>query len=98
MPMPDAPDKELVVLQTEPGPARGLEVAPAHTLRPVTLQEVLLQFRVEIHNALSQACFFRADVYTLRAAVEAELREILPIDALPEYSTHVNGDDPVSVP
>jgi hypothetical protein len=84
MPSPDAPDKELVVLRTDPSPISGLQVAPAHTLMPATTQEVLLRFRVDLHNALEQALFFGASREDLYAAAEAELHDALA-------SLHPNG-------
>ncbi len=86
MPSPDAPGKELVVLRTDPSPISGLQVAQAHTLMPATAQEVLLRFRVDLHNALEQALFFGASREELYAAAEAELRDALA-------SPHPNGTE-----
>jgi hypothetical protein len=86
MPSPDAPGKELVVLRTDPSPISGLQVAPAHTLMPATAQEVLLRFRVDLHNALEQALFLGATHAELYAAAEAELHAALA-------ALHPNGTE-----
>jgi hypothetical protein len=83
---PDTPGKELVILRTDPSPISGHQVAPAHTLMPATAQEVLLRFRVDLHNALEQALFFGASREELYAAAEAELRDALA-------SLHPNGTE-----
>jgi hypothetical protein len=70
---PRRPGKELAVLRTDPSPISGLQVAPAHTLMPATVQEVLLRFRLDLHNALEQAMFLGATHAELYAAAEAEL-------------------------
>ncbi len=44
---------------------------------PATAQEVLLRFRLDLHNALEQALFFGAGREELYAAAEAELRDAL---------------------
>ena len=75
MPNPDAPGKELVILRTDPSPTSGMQVTPAHTLMPATIQEVLLRLRVDIRNALDQALFLGATPADVEAAVAAELEE-----------------------
>ena len=77
IPNPDASGKELAVVQTDASPVNGLQVVPAHTLMPATVQEVVLRLRVEISNALAQAAFLGADPEALAAAVEAELHTAL---------------------